>query len=223
MDRPTDEPFDGQPDTPENPTEERDQLALEAAIGALVNAIASAPVPDISERVMARLTEMDVTPSPRERIAAFGKRTFAWIARPQQVTIRIRPAFAVGALALIAYLSIATPFATSPDPGLAPSGAAVAAAAPEVYVQFRLDAPDASHVALAGSFTGWQPEYELRQTTAGTWSILLPLGPGIHDYTFIVDGDEWVADPHALHVADGFGGVNSRIALPSFPASRQAS
>ncbi len=92
---------------------------------------------------------------------------------------------------------------------------------PQVYVQFRLEAHGASRVALAGTFTGWQPEYELRETAPGTWSILVPLLPGIHDYAFVVNGTEWLADPHALQIDDGFGGVNSRIALPASPAGGQ--
>jgi hypothetical protein len=35
----------------------------------------------------------------------------------------------------------------------------------------------------------------------------------VHDYAFIVDGERWIADPMAPAVADGFGGLNSRIAV----------
>jgi 1,4-alpha-glucan branching enzyme len=83
-----------------------------------------------------------------------------------------------------------------------------------VYVQFRLEAAGAHEVALAGTFTGWRPEVRLRQTAPGTWSAVVPLRPGVHDYAFVVDGRRWVADPHAPQVDDSFGGVNSRISLP---------
>jgi 1,4-alpha-glucan branching enzyme len=82
-------------------------------------------------------------------------------------------------------------------------------------VQFRLQAPGAARVALAGSFTGWKPEYELHESEPGTWTALVPLKPGVHDYTFVVDGHEWIPDPNAPQVADDFGGRNSRLFLPA--------
>jgi 1,4-alpha-glucan branching enzyme len=83
----------------------------------------------------------------------------------------------------------------------------------KVFVQFRLDASQASDVRLAGSFTGWKPAYRLQQVSPGIWSIVVPLEPGVHDYAFVVDGGEWIADPTAPAVDDGFGGVNSRLAV----------
>jgi hypothetical protein len=68
-------------------------------------------------------------------------------------------------------------------------------------------------VMLAGSFTEWQPAYELVETTPGVWTVLVALQPGVHDYAFIIDGESWVADPAAPSVDDGFGGSNSRLAL----------
>jgi 1,4-alpha-glucan branching enzyme len=96
----------------------------------------------------------------------------------------------------------------APAVAVAPDGAA------RLYVQFRLEAPGASEVRLAGSFTGWQPELELRETAPGVWSALVPLEPGVHDYTFVVNGEEWVVDPYAPRVEDSFGGSNSRLFLP---------
>jgi 1,4-alpha-glucan branching enzyme len=96
-----------------------------------------------------------------------------------------------------------------------------ARAEPHLFVQFRLQAPDASSVRLAGSFTDWQPRYELHETAPGIWTVTLPLSLGVHDYGFIVDGRQWVPDPYAQQVDDGFGGTNSRIALlpPETPRS----
>ena len=71
-----------------------------------------------------------------------------------------------------------------------------------------------------GSFTGWERRYELYQTAPGLWSITVPLAEGVHDYAFLVDGRQWVADPYASQVSDGFGGINSRLTLllPTAPA-----
>jgi 1,4-alpha-glucan branching enzyme len=96
--------------------------------------------------------------------------------------------------------------------GTAPVAETHAAPAP-MYVQFRLDAPNASSVQLVGSFTGWEPRYELHETSPGVWSVLVPLKPGVHDYGFMVDGERWVVDPKAPQVDDQFGGTNSRLSL----------
>ncbi len=45
------------------------------------------------------------------------------------------------------------------------------------------------------------------------WSVTVPLEPGVHDYAFVVDGEQWRPDPLAPSVDDGFGGTNSRLAL----------
>ena len=45
------------------------------------------------------------------------------------------------------------------------------------------------------------------------WSITVPLTQGVHDYAFVVDGQQWVADPYAPQIGDGFGGTNNRLAL----------
>jgi 1,4-alpha-glucan branching enzyme len=82
-----------------------------------------------------------------------------------------------------------------------------------VFVQFRLDAPGASHVQLAGSFTDWGHPLDLHEVSPGMWKTTLLLEPGVHDYSFIVDGDRWVPDPYAPTVDDGFGGANSRLSL----------
>jgi hypothetical protein len=137
----------------------------------------------------------------------------AWLWAPRPVRLVFRPAYGLaGALAAASAVAILpgvdAPRAAEEAPALA------AAPAPPVYVQFRLEAAGARQVALAGTFTQWQPAVQLRQTAPGEWSAVVPLRPGVHDYAFVVDGQRWVADPHAAQVDDSFGGVNSRISLP---------
>jgi 1,4-alpha-glucan branching enzyme len=83
---------------------------------------------------------------------------------------------------------------------------------PRLFVQFRLQA-EASNVRLAGSFTNWEPAYELHQMAPGVWTITVPLSQGVHDYAFVVDGQQWMPDPYAPRINDGFGGTNSRLTL----------
>jgi hypothetical protein len=214
MDSPIHDCIDGHRDRDELTARERRELAaLEALIGAVTQPLRTAPAPDLSARVMARVAEIRSRPSHTERLVAALWRPLDWFWTPRQ--LQLRPAYAVASFAVLAAVAV---FLPPPGSQAHPHGVgagAIVADAPQVYVQFRLEARGASRVTLAGSFTGWQPTYELRETEHGTWSILVPLRPGVHDYAFIVDGQEWVADPHALHIDDGFGGVNSRIALPS--------
>jgi 1,4-alpha-glucan branching enzyme len=104
-------------------------------------------------------------------------------------------------------------------PAPAPPAVAAAGADAPLYVQFRLSAPGASQVAVAGSFTDWRPEYELTEVEPGLWSVMVPLRPGVYDYTFVIDGERMVVDPYAPRVADSFGGSNSRLFLPA-PSGR---
>jgi hypothetical protein len=62
-------------------------------------------------------------------------------------------------------------------------------------VTFKIDAPSAKGVYLAGDFNGWEikPEGMLSFGDDGFWEKRLPLPPGRYRYKFWVDG-EWVLD-----------------------------
>jgi len=49
---------------------------------------------------------------------------------------------------------------------------------------------------------------------SGMWSVDVPLTPGVHHYVFIIDGREWLPDPNASQVDDGFGEKNSVVLVP---------
>ena len=124
---------------------------------------------------------------------------FFWM--PRQISIR--PAYAVAAAVAVLALFVALENQTT---------TVRTTEAPRLFVQFRLEA-DAMNVQLAGSFTNWEPAYQLHQMSPGVWTIAVPLPQGVHDYAFIVDGQRWVADPYAPRINDGFGGTNSRLTL----------
>ena len=194
-----------------------DERAAAARLGAAVEAAAAqlraAPAPDLSARVMAALPRT----APRSVSDRLGA-ALGWLWSPVRVTLR--PAYGL-AFAAVAAVALALPVARTPVPGArAPlAQQASPAAAPPVYVQFRISVPDARSVALAGTFTGWKPAVALRRGGHGEWTALVPLRPGVHDYAFVVDGDRWVTDPNAPQVDDSFGGTNSRISLPPISAS----
>ena len=72
--------------------------------------------------------------------------------------------------------------------------------------EFRMEAPDAKSVQLAGDFTEWEKApLDMVQSYDGTWFTIVPLLPGTYSYRFIVDG-QWLDDPHcAKHVPNPFG------------------
>lgn len=72
--------------------------------------------------------------------------------------------------------------------------------------EFRMEAPAAKSVKLAGDFTEWErAPLDLVQSYDGTWFTIVPLLPGTYSYRFIVDG-QWLDDPHCgCHVPNPFG------------------
>jgi hypothetical protein len=52
----------------------------------------------------------------------------------------------------------------------------------------------ASEVYLAGSFNDWATTAAPMTREGDTWSLVLELAPGSHEYKFVVDG-QWIADP----------------------------
>lgn len=60
-------------------------------------------------------------------------------------------------------------------------------------VTFRLEAPGAREVALAGSFTGWTPQAMRRQ--GGEWVLEMKVPAGRQQYSFVVNGRRWLPDP----------------------------
>lgn len=83
---------------------------------------------------------------------------------------------------------------------------------------FSFKRPDARNVHLMGTFSEWNPKaYALRFVPEkGVWEIVIPLGPGVYEYAFLVDGQEWVAPPGApVYVDDGFGHQNGVLVIES--------
>lgn len=183
--------------------------AMEAALAEVAGPLRAAPVPELTERVMGALPP---APAPR---ASRWERVRGWLWAPRELAVTFRPAYALAgfATATLAGLLLLSP--PSRTAGIQPAPEAAASASQRVYVQFRLDVSHANRVEVAGSFTGWQPTVELHERTPGIWTALVPLDPGVHDYTFVIDGRRWVPDPTAPQVSDDFGGTNSRLFLPA--------
>jgi 1,4-alpha-glucan branching enzyme len=82
-------------------------------------------------------------------------------------------------------------------------------------VTIGLHNPSAEKVELAGSFNDWLPETTpMQKNSQGDWSVSLRLQPGTYQYQFVIDGQRWNPDPHAIRtVDDGFGQRNSVLII----------
>ncbi len=83
-------------------------------------------------------------------------------------------------------------------------------------VRFSLHAPQARDVRLTGSFTGWSFDgTPLQRADDGTWSGVVAIGGGQHEYRFIIDG-VWVKDPsNEASVKNEYGQENSVVSVPA--------
>ncbi len=72
----------------------------------------------------------------------------------------------------------------------------------------------AERVSLVGTFNGWALDSTpmQRASTGNVWIVSLPVTPGRHTYSFVIDGTRWVADPAAPPAPDSdFGKPGSVI------------
>jgi len=68
-------------------------------------------------------------------------------------------------------------------------------------------------VAVAGDFSDWN-SLQMERKNDNCWVITLKVKPGKYQYSFVIDGNEWVPDPGSpRQVEDGFGGVNSVLVV----------
>ena len=132
---------------------------------------------------------------------------FDWLLRPR--TIRLSPlsslAMAAAAVAVVVLLPSRTQVEPLPGP----------VAVTQILVEFSLEAPGATTVAVAGDFSGWESNFVLEDADGdGIWTGRVPITPGLHKYMFVIDGTDWVTDPGAQRYADdGFGNRNAVLAV----------
>ena len=108
--------------------------------------------------------------------------------------------------------SVTTPVSIAVGPGLGekkPPEASV-----DSSISFRISAPAATNVCVAGSFNNWNPSsMPLSQGPNGEWTVRTPLKPGEYEYRFVVDG-VWQEDPAApASLPNPFGERNSLVVV----------
>lgn len=183
--------------------ERRRALRLRAALD-LAADDARVRSPGLSGAIMDRVAR---APAPRPGLLARLRAALV----PLPGALALRPAAALAAACLAAGFGLG--LWTASRGGDAAPGLAAAEETPAVFVRFDVVVDQARTVHLAGSFSEWQPAYELTPAGGGHWTVTVPLEPGVHDYVFLVDGERQVLDPAAPRIPDGFGSYNNRLAL----------
>ena len=70
---------------------------------------------------------------------------------------------------------------------------------PKKRLNFKLHAPEAKDVFVAGTFNDWDPQARpLKVDKKGNWKTWMSLMPGTYEYRFIVNG-QWQEDPNCPH------------------------
>jgi len=170
-----------------------DQLAADYRRGIPIS-------PEARRRLLERIA---ATPPPRRRV---GILALTWaVFQPS-----ISPFAAVTAVAVAFLLgAFLTGVALRPERDRALSAAHTdTAGGSRVPVQFVFIAPGARSVTVAGDFNRWDARNlrMVRVSPDGLWSLTVALHRGSHNYSFVVDGNQWVPDPSApLAPDDGFG------------------
>jgi hypothetical protein len=128
-----------------------------------------------------------------------------WIGAAARATHR--PAWAAALAAGVVAIATVGIFRTRAHP---------AEAGAQEPVQFVLVAPSARSVAVVGDFNNWGLGDSALVATnhEGVWSVTAPVPAGVHRYAFVVNGEEWVADPTAPRSSgDDFGRPSSALVV----------
>jgi hypothetical protein len=126
-------------------------------------------------------------------------------------TLQWNAASAIAAVGIVALLTSGLVMELTRSPNAVSGSLAVVDSPETVLVRLVVVVPDASMVEVAGDFNGWDPaRTPLAAAGNGAWTVMLPLEPGRYEYMFVVNGEQWIADPFAVERSDdGFGSQNA--------------
>lgn len=80
--------------------------------------------------------------------------------------------------------------------------------------RFVLYLPQVRQARIVGSFTEWNPLPMRKIGNSGYWAVTVKVPPGEHRYSYVIDGENRMADPSvATREQDDFGGENSVIVV----------
>ena len=158
----------------------------------VVDRLRAGPVPplEVEQRVLDQLVR-------ERRVPTASRGPLRHLARAAMVLLTLGGA---GGLGWIVWHEIA---AANIQPGSAGS-----------VVRFSLDLPDITQAAVVGDFNDWDPRATQLQRQNGAWVATLTLRPGRYRYTFMIDGQRWLADPsRPKAVDDDFGTPTSILTV----------
>lgn len=78
---------------------------------------------------------------------------------------------------------------------------------PPEMLSFSIVVPEATTVALLGSFSDWRP-VPMTRAADGSWHTEMSLTAGVYEYTYLVDGQPRTPPEAKRYQDDGFGGRN---------------
>ncbi len=81
-------------------------------------------------------------------------------------------------------------------------------------VEFKIAAPNANWVGVAGDFNGWKPDSLVaKKERGGVWKATANVSTGTHEYKFVVDGS-WITDPScSRRTVNSLGSENSVLVV----------
>ena len=174
------------------------------------------PPEGLAGRITGELARM---PAPRppwklSLLRLLDRPGFVWGYR--LATLGVLAGILAGVWVLVARRSV--PLAPAAPPA-SPAELARAVGAPPkgklVSVTFAYYDPQATSVALVGSFNDWDPrKAPMVRGGDGNWSLQVKLPPGRYEYLFLVDGTRYETDPMAVELRpDGLGHQNAVLRL----------
>jgi hypothetical protein len=83
-----------------------------------------------------------------------------------------------------------------------------------VPTQFVFEHTEATEISLVGDFNNWEVgETKLVKLPNGLWTTTVPLAPGRHVYSYVIDGTLLVADPRAPKSGDADYGREGSVVM----------
>jgi len=140
------------------------------------------------------------------------------VARPR--LLRYWPALAAAALVLVGIKALTWNGEPSADLArqVSPMIGSLVSGGTLRVVSFAVTLPREvpQEVRLVGDFNGWGTAgLPLERNPAtGRWEGKIELPPGLHHYTYLVDGTRWVIDPGAPRAGDDLLGATNAIVVP---------
>lgn len=155
--------------------------------------------------------------APPSLAPSFLTRFLAWCkplaGAPGTVGAAVAAALALGLFFLYQPDTPLAPLAPVQQPGLVQHSAVATPAAPLGHQQrFVLYLPGSKQARIVGTFTNWKPLAMERIGESGYWALTLPVPPGEHRYSYLIEENKRIADPTVIaREQDDFGGENSII------------